>query len=147
MSRLVRPEQSQNILKKLLQFPVSKLLKFNDVKDAMIAAGFEFPYADYQDIYNRMCAGEVMLMDKHTIDTVQEEIIQRKIDFVKSRTNGIELKQYQLFALVDRAYNGWNSINGKDFVSAYNEYWHEDTDDKYEALYEKYKDKHIGFLW
>ncbi|MBR2784806.1 MAG: hypothetical protein IKD74_02300 [Clostridia bacterium] len=121
-------------------FGINLKSQFNDVKEAMEAAGLDFPYASYQDIYNKMVAGEVMLMDKNTIDSVQEEIIQRKIDLVKSKTNGIELKQYQLFALVDRAYNGWNNINGKDFATAYNEYWHEDTDDKYEALYEKYKD-------
>ncbi len=121
-------------------FGINLKSQFNDVKSAMEEAGLEFPYANHSEIKSRVEAGEVLLMDKKVIDSVQEEIIQRKVDLVKGQTNGIELTQYQLFALTDRAYNGWNNINGKSFSQAYNEYWHQDKDDKYEALYEKYKD-------
>lgn len=121
-------------------FGINLSSQFNDVKTAMEEAGMEFPYSSHADIKSRVQSGEVILMDKKVIDSVQEDIIERKMDMVKNLTNGIELTQYQLFAMVDRAYNGWNSINGKTFSQAYNEYWHQDTDDKYSALYEKYKD-------
>lgn len=121
-------------------FGINLSSQFNDVKTAMDEAGIDFPYASHSDIKTRVESGEVILMDKKVIDSVQEDIIERKMDMVKNFTNGIELTQYQLFAMVDRAYNGWNSINGKTFSQAYNEYWHQDTDDKYSALYEKYKD-------
>lgn len=121
-------------------FGINLNSQFNDVKSAFEEAGIEFPYGSASDIKSRVESGEVVTMDKKVIDSVQEEIIERKLDMVKSLTNGIELTQYQLFALTDRAYNGWNNIHGKTFSQAYNEYWKQDTDDKYETLYDKYKD-------
>lgn len=121
-------------------FGINLSSQFDDVKTAFGEAGLEFPYTDAASIKSRVASGEVILMDKKVIDSVQEDIIENKLKMVKDKTNGIELTQYQLFALVDRAYNGWNSINGKSFSQAYSEYWNEETDDKYETLYEKYKD-------
>lgn len=121
-------------------FGINLNSQFNDVKSAMEEAGMDFPYGSHNDIKSRVQNGEVILMDKKVIDSVQEDIIERKMDMVKNLTNGIELTQYQLFAMVDRAYNGWNNINGKTFNQAYSEYWHQDSDDKYSVLYEKYKD-------
>lgn len=113
---------------------------YGKLAEAMAAANVEFPYTSSAEIKGKVEAGEKILMDKAVVDSLQEKLIQRFVDSVKDWTSGIELTEYQLFALTDRAYNGWNSINGKNFKQAYEAYWHQDKDDKYEALYEKYRD-------
>ena len=71
------------------------------------------------------------------VDKIENIKIQQFLDNVKSVTNGLELQEYQLHALTSHCYVAGN-ING--FVENYNLYWNQDTDDKYEELYEKYKD-------
>ena len=113
---------------------------FDKIVEAMSNLSIDFPYSSASEIKGKVQAGEAVLMDKAAIDSVQEKLLQKFVDDVKSYTSGIELTEYQLFALTDRAYNGWNPIHGKTFSQAYGEYWNQEKDDKYKALYEKYKD-------
>lgn len=76
-------------------------------------------------------------IEKEIVDKIEENIIQGRIDRIKGATTGIELEEYQLHALVSHSYVAGN-INY--FVDAYNNYWKQETDDKYEELYEEYKD-------
>ena len=78
--------------------------------------------------------------DKEFVDALEEREIQECLDSVKSLTSGLNLKEYQIYALVSRAYNcgvagalstsrGSPSMN---FVNSYNTYWKEE-DDQFEA--------------
>ena len=82
--------------------------------------------------------GEV---DKEFVDALEEREIQSCLDSVRSITSGLNLKEYQIYALVSRAYNcgiggalttkrGSPSMN---FVDSCNAYWNAETDDKFEA--------------
>lgn len=69
------------------------------------------------------------------IDKIEEECINEAIEAVKNKTNGLDLKEYQIYALALRVYNcGANGAfmtrNGKTFKEAYNAYWKE-SDDEY----------------
>lgn len=81
--------------------------------------------------------GEV---DKDFVDGLEKQEIQSCLDSVRSMTSGLNLKEYQIYALVSRAYNcgvggaittkrGSPSMN---FVDSYNAYW-TDADDQFEA--------------
>ena len=93
--------------------------------------------------YPTNIGGEV---DKEFVDALEEQEIQSNIEKIKSVTAGLNLKEYQIHALVSRAYNcGTGSLNasgskagaigirnGKNFVQAYNAYWSEETDEQFE---------------
>ena len=76
-------------------------------------------------------------IEKKIVDKIQENILQGRVDRIKAATTGIDLKEYQIHALVSHSYVCGN-ING--FNDAYTAYWNQETDDKYEELYEKYKE-------
>lgn len=70
------------------------------------------------------------------VDAIEEKEVNEKIKAVKAKTNGLNLKEYQIYALVSRAYNcgiggAFSSRNGLTFSQAYNKYWKQDRDDKY----------------
>lgn len=70
------------------------------------------------------------------VDAIEEKEINEKISAVKSQTKGLELTDYQIYALVSRAYNcgvsgAFTTRNGLNFKQAYNKYWKQDRDDKY----------------
>lgn len=79
------------------------------------------------------------------VDKCEENEISKAIADVEAEFAGIELKEYQLHALVSRYYNcgqsGWKSYSdsGKTIVEAYNTWWTEEND-QYETLYEQYKE-------
>ncbi len=83
-------------------------------------------------------------LDKEIIDSIEEEIINAMKSSVEATTSGMDLKSYQIIALVSRYYNCGN-ISG--FRDAYNSYWNE-SDDEYgvtenntmyeHSLYQKY---------
>ncbi len=81
--------------------------------------------------------GEV---DKAFVDALEDREIQECINYIKSMTNGLNLSEYQIYALVSRAYNcgkaGAVAIrrgsSNLDFMSSYKEYW-KSEDDKFEA--------------
>lgn len=93
--------------------------------------------------YPTNIGGEV---DKDFVDAIEEEIINSNIERMKSATAGLNLQEYQIQALVSRAYNcGPGSLsssgssagaigirNGKNFVQAYNAYWDEERDNFFE---------------
>lgn len=82
------------------------------------------------------------------VDKCEEDEIQKAINDVEGEFSGIELKEYQIHALVSRYYNcgasGWKwakySDSGKTIVESYNTWWNEEEDDQFETLYEEYKD-------
>lgn len=76
-------------------------------------------------------------IDKKIVDKIQEGIIQGRVDNVKAATSGIELEEYQIHALVSHTYLSYSLGN---FVDLYNSYWNQETDDKFEELYEKYSE-------
>lgn len=59
---------------------------------------------------------------KTDIDNIEKQIVQNNITRVNGITNGLNLTQYQKYALVDRMYQS-GGISG--FVDAYNQYWQE----------------------
>lgn len=70
------------------------------------------------------------------VDAIEEKEINGKIADVKSKTKGLNLTDYQIYALVSRAYNcgttgAFSTRNGLNFKTAYNQYWKQDRDDKY----------------
>lgn len=93
--------------------------------------------------YPTYIGGEV---DIEFVDALEEQEIQQDIDAIKSATAGLNLKEYQINAMVSRAYNcGIGTLtatnnpgaigvrNGKNFVQAYNAYWNSETDDLFES--------------
>ena len=87
--------------------------------------------------YPTNVGGEV---DKEFVDALEEQTIQLKIESIKAATTGLDLKEYQIHALVSRAYNcgtsgailvtrGSPSLN---FVDSYKKYWNSEEDDQYE---------------
>lgn len=108
--------------------------------------------------YPTYIGGEV---DKEFVDALEEQEIQSNIDSIKSATAGLDLKEYQIHALVSRAYNcgvsgaifvtrGSPALN---FVDSYQRYWNEETDDQFEeqnnnanfghSLYTQYMSKPV----
>lgn len=77
-------------------------------------------------------------IDIDFVNSIEDEILNNKISSVKAITSGLNLTEYQINALVSRAYNCGVSgalstkRNGKDFVEAFNEYWNAETDDQFE---------------
>lgn len=72
------------------------------------------------------------------VDALEDEEIEKKINYVATVTSGLGLTDYQINALVSRVYNCGeggitNSKDGKDFVQAYKAYWNQETDDQFEA--------------
>lgn len=70
------------------------------------------------------------------VDAIEEKEVNEKIKAVKARTKGLDLTEYQIYALVSRAYNcgvagAFSSRNGLTFKQTYNKYWKQDRDDKY----------------
>lgn len=105
--------------------------------------------------YPTNVGGEV---DKDFVDSLEKEEINNCLEQVKSKTAGLNLTEYQIFALVSRSYNcgvgGAVDVvraSGMNFVNSYNAYWDQERDDKFEekdsnadfshSLYAKYMAK------
>lgn len=70
------------------------------------------------------------------VDAIEEKEIQSNIKTVKSKSKGLDLTQYQIYAMVARTYNcgaagAFTTRNGKNFKKAYKAYWDKNKDDKY----------------
>lgn len=79
------------------------------------------------------------------VDEIEAMEMERKATAVKTKTSGLELTDYQINALISRAYNCGTSgalgeRNGKNFVEAYIAYWNQETDDQFEE-----KDSNANF--
>lgn len=80
-------------------------------------------------------------VDKDFVDALEEDEISSKWDAVKSMTSDLNLKDYQINALVSRAYNmglggALTTRRGSDgytFNEAYKAYWNQENDDKFDA--------------
>ena len=107
--------------------------------DRFLAAGYDVSVGAYIDV--------------EFVDALEKEEIQSAINTVEEKTAGLNLTQYQKYALVSRIYNcgsagAFSQRNGKTFVEAYNSYWNQATDDEYKvtandgmynhALYQNY---------
>ena len=77
-------------------------------------------------------------VDKDFVDNLEKEEINSALQTVESKCSGLNLTQYQKYALVSRIFNCGSSgaftvRNGKDFVSACSSYWNQDTDLEYKV--------------
>ena len=95
--------------------------------------------------YPTEIGGEV---DKDFVDSLEKQEIKSQSDDIRAATSGLGLKEYQINALVSRAYNCGTSgaITVKrgspalNFVQSYQKYWNAETDDLFEA-----QDKNANF--
>lgn len=80
-------------------------------------------------------------VDKDFVDALEDDEISSNFDAVKSMTSDLNLKDYQINALVSRAYNmglggALTTRRGSDgytFNEAYKAYWNQENDDKFDA--------------
>ncbi len=81
------------------------------------------------------------LIPVESVETIENEMVKSYYDKVKNGTNGLDLEEYQIHALTSFAYN-YQGINFSEFTRYYNDqnYWNQETDNRYEEVYEKYKD-------
>lgn len=79
-----------------------------------------------------ICAGAKV--DISFVKTLENQTLENNLKFVKSQTQGLNLTDYQIAALVSRVYNcggrGLTERNGKTFKQAYLAYWNQERDDK-----------------
>ena len=90
--------------------------------DRFLAAGYDVSIGSYIDV--------------EFVDALEDEEIQNALKTVEEKTAGLNLTQYQKYALVSRIYNcgssgAFRERNGKTFVEAYNSYWNQEIDDEY----------------
>ena len=77
-------------------------------------------------------------VDKEFVDSLEDEEINNAIKAVDSKCSGLNLTQYQKYALVSRIFNcgeagAFWSRHGKDFIAAFSAYWNQDTDLEYKV--------------
>ena len=76
------------------------------------------------------------LADVEICDRIEDDFRNSRLETVESQFENLDLKEYQIHALVARMYN----YNVDNFEEAYTQYYNPETDDKYEQVYEEYKD-------
>ena len=67
-------------------------------------------------------------IDVAIIDQFEDQELKAHIDYIRDKTAGLNLEEYQIYALASRAYNcgdygATRERNGKTFVQAYSSYW------------------------
>ena len=89
--------------------------------------------------YGNITVGTLIPVEE--VENIENEMLKVYYDKAKEGTNGLNLKEYQIHALASFAYN-YRDINFSEFTRYYNDpnYWNEETDDRYEEVYEKYKE-------
>lgn len=92
-----------------------------------------------QEEYGTITVGTLIPVE--AVETIENEMVKTFYDKVKNGTNGIELEEYQIHALTSFAYN-YKDINFSKFTAYFNDpsYWNQEVDNRYEEVYEKYKD-------
>jgi len=70
------------------------------------------------------------------VDAIEENILNDRIEDVRTKVQGLDLENYQIYALVSRSYNmgktGWyEGYTGTNFYDAYTQYFNPETDIKY----------------
>ncbi|MDD3303664.1 MAG: peptidoglycan DD-metalloendopeptidase family protein [Clostridia bacterium] len=91
--------------------------------DVIIEAGYETDFGSE--------------IDKAFIDALEEQELKSNTDAVNSRVSGLNLKDYQIHALISRVYNGgagtldsnYTMVNNYNFAEAYKAYWDPTKDD------------------
>lgn len=63
------------------------------------------------------------------VDAIEKRVLKETVADVKSKTKGLNLKEYQIYALITRQYNTGHFPS--EFVKAYKAYWNSEKDDKY----------------
>lgn len=84
--------------------------------------------------YPTSIGGEV---DKEFVDAIEYMILENMISKVTAEVSGLNLTQYQINALISRAFNcgasgALGERNGKTFIEAYNDYWNQESDNQFE---------------
>lgn len=109
-------------------------------------SGYEAEIMAAMGVSTRFKAGDLIPVE--IVDKCEEDEISKAIDAVNAEFSDVDLKEYQIHALVSRYYNcgpggwrweRWNPSN-LTITEAYKRGWNEERDDKYEELYETYKD-------
>ena len=75
-------------------------------------------------------------IDKDFVDSIEKMEVEEKGNGIRNAVAGLNLTEYQINALISRAYNAGTSgavskRNGKNFVEAYNSFWDQSRDDKF----------------
>ena len=99
------------------------------------------------------------LIPVEVVDQIEREELDSNKSIIESRVAGLDLTEYQIYALLSRAYNcgpagavdytrGSPSLN---FVDSYKRYWNQERDDRYKqtttfdhSLYTQYMSKPIN---
>ena len=63
------------------------------------------------------------------VDVIEKRVINSQLADIKSKTKGLNLKEYQIYALLTRQYNTGHFPS--EFVNTYKTYWNSKKDDKY----------------
>lgn len=79
------------------------------------------------------------LIPVEVVDEIEKRARESMVERVKAETSGLNLTEYQIYALASRAYNcGVNGAlkvkrgdNNLNFVDSYKKYWNAETDDKF----------------
>ncbi len=86
-------------------------------------------------------------IDVAIIDKFEDQELQAHIDYVRKKTAGLDLEEYQIYALASRAYNcgDYGALdkvrNGKTFNQAYSSYWDKSKNAYGETPTAPYNDK------
>ena len=104
----------------------------------VVGYGVDIYNCGYTDLFKQ--AGYTLALgaeiDKDFVDSIEKMEIENKTSEIKNAISGLNLTEYQINAMISRAYNsgGTGAIskrNGKNFVEAYNAYWDQSRDDKF----------------
>lgn len=63
------------------------------------------------------------------VDAIEKRVINSQLADIKSKTKGLNLKEYQIYALLTRQYSTGHFPS--EFVNTYKTYWNSKKDDKY----------------
>ena len=77
-----------------------------------------------------------LAIDKEIVDSVEQEEMDQISEYIRSKVAGLNLKEYQIQALISRAYNcgaggAIQRRNGLTFMQAYKKYWNQERDDQF----------------
>lgn len=118
------------------------IIETDGLGHTIVGYGVDIENSGYKQLfidagYPTMVGGEV---DIDFVDTIEEKIIGNALTQIKSMTSELNLTDYQINALVSRAYNCGISgsisvLRGSpnlNFIDACKKYWNQDTDNKFE---------------
>lgn len=116
----------------------TKYIVYDDNGTLKVGHGVEINSSDNKFLFIKsgyeLKVGEEI--DKDFVDELEEKEVKEIVEEVKEKTKNLDLTEYQIHALVARVKavgktSALGRINGKTFEDAYNEYWNQNSDDKY----------------